>query len=374
MKNTVECPPRTQDEDRVFNVLKGMKLTRIQSFLIGLFKVIVEKINPSRLLAMYKDNRLSEISDVNTVVLNRVEGELFRLLPKHYVPVDLSPVSTLGSNSVLTNVSQKTVLATIRAVEVVGDPTTALALECAKRREKMMKNVETRNQCVSLASAHRVLRLQDFSKIPGFTAHFKAFAMATAGQDTGSREFMFRSVSEQIAYWLRFLTNGSDSSSVKRITVSISHIEIMEKLIGRGMVDRVVVSRNTQTPNFIPFKHFDIGMPDIVEHINRDLDFWNINGLRMEMEYLWHFEQDIISVLRKKFPQVIFNFDLGRHAGIGYYSGICFKVSGENQQGVTYPLIDGGSSFWTKKLLTNRHENLLTSGFGSELFCKKFIG
>ncbi len=48
--------------------------------------------------------------------------------------VDLSPVCGLGLNRVLGEIDQNNVLTTIRNAEVLGDPTPALALECARRR------------------------------------------------------------------------------------------------------------------------------------------------------------------------------------------------------------------------------------------------
>jgi hypothetical protein len=83
--------------------------------------------------------------------------------------LDLPPVCALGLNSVLGGIHQNNVLTTIRNAEVLGDPTPAMALECARRRKG------TRDQVVRLCSSHRVVRLQPFD-FPGFTPHFRLFA------------------------------------------------------------------------------------------------------------------------------------------------------------------------------------------------------
>lgn len=53
--------------------------------------------------------------------------------------------------------------------------------------------------------------------------------------------------------------------------------------------------------------------------------------------------------------------DPGRQAGRGYYTGLCYKVlAGEE----LFELGDGGFVNWTRRLLGNRKERLLTSGIG----------
>ena len=52
-----------------------------------------------------------------------IDKILYGILPDYFSPVELSPVSTIGANAVLTSLNAKIVLSTIRNVEVVGDPT-----------------------------------------------------------------------------------------------------------------------------------------------------------------------------------------------------------------------------------------------------------
>ena len=52
-----------------------------------------------------------------------------------------------------------------------------------------------------------------------------------------------------------------------------------------------------------------------------------------------------------------------RSSGRGYYTGLCFKVRADFGAG-ELEVGDGGFVDWTQKLLGNRKERLLISGYG----------
>jgi len=52
-----------------------------------------------------------------------------------------------------------------------------------------------------------------------------------------------------------------------------------------------------------------------------------------------------------------------RRSGRGYYTGLCFKVQADFGAG-ELEIGDGGFVDWTGKLLGNRKERLLISGYG----------
>jgi hypothetical protein len=83
-------------------------------------------------------------------------------------------------------------------------------------------------------------------------------------------------------------------------------------------------------------------------------------------------ELSIVQTLQKRFPHVTFRFDIERTAGMGYYSSLCFKITATNETGHKFPLVDGGMSDWTQKILSSRKERFFSSGIGSELFCNLF--
>jgi hypothetical protein len=84
-------------------------------------------------------------------------------------------------------------------------------------------------------------------------------------------------------------------------------------------------------------------------------------------------EQQVFAPLRPEFPEAEFRFDLSRLEGIGYYSGLCLRISPQAPDGNRYAIVDGGFTDWTARLLSNRKERLLTSGIGSEFTCKRYL-
>ena len=57
---------------------------------------------------------------------------------------------------------------------------------------------------------------------------------------------------------------------------------------------------------------------------------------------------------------------------MGYYTNFCFKITAKNKNKIKFPLVDGGFTDWTQKLISSKKERFLASGFGTELFCKNF--
>jgi hypothetical protein len=67
----------------------------------------------------------------------------------------------------------------------------------------------------------------------------------------------------------------------------------------------------------------------------------------------------VLTPLTRAFPQVKVDFDQARQRGRGYYTDVCFDVSAG---GIS--LADGGFTTWTRQLLGNAKERLLTGGLG----------
>ncbi len=342
----------------------------LHTLLLYIFEKRIHDISPTEIMRNYKKNRFSTVAETDPRELLEIDRILYDILPAHFSTVELSPVNPVGANSTLTSLDPKIVLLTIRNLEVLGDPSMALSIECARRRESLRttkKDTETH-----LATSHRVLRLQNFPKSSGLTAHFRAFAMASAARDTaGFNKFELSSITAHIETWLNFLIYWSNLGyKVQNTSVAISDIRIMGKLISDGKVNKDEVIHRTKDKKFKPFKEYSINLPEETEKtqdipvVYPELET-NINELRFT-------EQQIIEPLRIKYPNVRFYFSLDRCSGLGYYSGICYRVSAENADGINHSLAGGGACDWTRKLMNNKREHLVTSGFGTEFFNKLF--
>ena len=83
-------------------------------------------------------------------------------------------------------------------------------------------------------------------------------------------------------------------------------------------------------------------------------------------------EEDVCAPLRAEHAQARFEFNMHRLTGLGYYEGPCFHITLKNQRGEKYTLADGGFVDWTRRMLLDDKERLLTSAIGIELLCRMF--
>jgi len=160
--------------------------TRIQqadlhSLLLAVFHRRASERTPAALLADYGSNRFVRPSPTDPRALARFDAAAFALLPHEFEPIELSPVAPLGTSSVLATVHQDKALSSIRSVEVLSDATNVLALECASRRRRSPEPVH-------LAASHRHLRTSLY-KDPLSFAHFRLFALCSAGRDSRDQPF-----------------------------------------------------------------------------------------------------------------------------------------------------------------------------------------
>jgi hypothetical protein len=83
-------------------------------------------------------------------------------------------------------------------------------------------------------------------------------------------------------------------------------------------------------------------------------------------------EAACFETLALEFPEAQFRFNLARLEGLGYYRGLCLRISPAAPDGVRYAVADGGFTDWTARLLQDRKERLLISGIGSEFVCRRY--
>ncbi len=322
----------------------------------------------------YQTNRFVKPGSVDQRQMLKVEQSLLGITPMHFHAIELAPVLPFGANQALAPINQKTILTTIRSLEIVADPTVALAFEAADRRQKTLRQHPRNTERVHLCTTHRVLRQQRFDKNPGFTPHFRAFAMCSAGRDEGSERFEQETLCEHLSVYIACLSRAAAEGKVGRITLAFSDVKIIETLSQMGILDRKQLQRKTQDPTFRPFTGTEIDLPSQVKNLDEvPSSTWARYGLGRAQDRLRRIAVPVAQKIRQQFPEVEIVFDLARVAGIGYYQDSCFKISAVNKRGETFPLADGGFTCWTERLLNSHKERLLTSGFGSELFCRNFL-
>ncbi len=349
---------------------KNLAWTDLHTLLLHIFEKRIGSISASDIIKNYTENRFSEVAHTDQKELLEIDRLLYQKLPHYFSAVELSPVSVMGANSALTPLDPKVVLPTIRNVEVIGDSSMALAIECALRR-RLLRVVKEDSE-THLATSHRVLRLQNFPKNSGFTSHFRAFALASSARDiAGFNKFELSSLSVHIETWLAFLLSSPDIGyRIHDISVAISDIRIIDRLISTGHIEKQEIIQRAKGKTFSLFKSHSLDLPNQIEYA-RDIPIKQPE-LETYIRELQFTEKQIIEPLRGRYPSVYFYFDLERCSGLGYYSGICYRLAAHNATGVKHSLAGGGACDWTRKLLNSKREHLISSGFGTELFNKQF--
>ncbi|MFC2084294.1 hypothetical protein ACFLS9_04490 [Bacteroidota bacterium] len=296
---------------------KKLSMTDLQSLLLEIYRRRTNNLKTKDLLENYKKNRFVKPSTIDPEKLLRFNQLAYSILPKDFKIIELSPVSPLGSCSIVSPVDQNNVVSSLRNTEVVSDSTNVLALECVIRRKEIYRKKQDAGKQIKLCSSHRQLRAQQFDE-PAAFPHFQLFCLVTAGRDNGSFKFEQKSLTEHLFYYLRLL------NELKNINIKIHCCSV----------------------EIFPFDN------DLVPFLDAELS----------------------KNLKIQFPETNFNINQSTQDNT-YYSNLRFQIFCSNKQGEKYLIVDGGFTDWTQKLLSNKKERFLTSGIGSErlIFCFAYI-
>lgn len=288
-------------------LVNRISFTDLQSLLLEVYRRKVKNLDSSHLLKQYKTNRFVQPSSINPQLMLQFDLLAYSLLPESYEVMELSPVSPLGSCSLVAPVDQNNVLTTIRNTEVSSDSTNLLALEGAQRRMQLLKKDKKDTTRIKLCASQRLLRTQTFDESAS-VPHFKILGLCAAGRDEGSYHFEQETLEEQLSFFIKLLLKA------QAIDISIASIRIVLILIDPGISEKAhQVEEN----------------------------------LKIQHPYI---RTEIINMGKKQ----------------SYYATVRYNVFATNSQGKEYFLCDGGFTDWTQQLLQNRKERYLISGFGTE--------
>ena len=290
--------------------LAGLSGTALTTLLLEVLRRQADRLTPADVMRRYGSDRFVAPASLGFAALRRAEDAMLAALPAGFEVLTLAPVLPLGAHSAVATVDPRNVLATVRGSEVAADPTNGLALEAAARRRQALREDPRSAAVVRLAAIQRVTRAQQFTGPVSF-AHFGLLGLVTAGRDTGGHAFERAAVAEH----LRFAADGLARLGAARVRLELTRL--------------------------------DDAMPDVTAAVAAavaaSLAGAGLAGAR--------------GVEVADAP--------GRRSGRGYYTGLCFKVQADFGAG-ELEVGDGGFVDWTGKLLGNRKERLLISGYGIE--------
>ena len=156
--------------------------SELQSLLLEVMHRRAAARTPGDLVAQYGRDRFVRPAAIDQRTFVELDTHLLAAAYS-FEAIELSPVTPLGTSSVVGPSDQHRVLSALRSTEVVSDPTNVLALECAARLRK------TPDTTVHLATSQRVIRAQPFPDKPGYAAHFRIFCLASASRETAGHGF-----------------------------------------------------------------------------------------------------------------------------------------------------------------------------------------
>lgn len=183
----------------IVDALAALPGADFNSLLLEVFNRRSAATTAPELLHQYKQNRFVKPGDMDAVALLETQLAALRILERlHFKAVTLSPVSPLGSCSVLGAVSQEKVMSAARGTEVMADATNALALHIAELKQHGGPAV------LDLCAAQRHIRTQPMPS-KAFTPHFTIACLVSAGVDKGSYGFECESMCKHAVAWAAVL-------------------------------------------------------------------------------------------------------------------------------------------------------------------------
>lgn len=189
------------NENLLSEILAKLSQSEISTLLLAINREITVNSKPNDLLEKYKSSRFVKPSKLNPLKVKQIEISMLEMAEKlGFLPILLSPVSPLGSCSVIAKVNQNNVVSGTRGLEVVSDSTNMLAIYLAQGIRN--KTIDNTISYVHLASTCRVLRAQKFVS-DKFLPHFSIFTLVSSGKDSGSYVFE----QDALVKHLEFYTN-----------------------------------------------------------------------------------------------------------------------------------------------------------------------
>ena len=193
---------------------------------------------PTDLMAQYERDRTVQGSGARRARTCTARGGGARCGARAMRRLSSAPVEPVGLNAVLGEIDQNNVLATVRATEVVADPTVALALQAAWRRRG---GVEVARMC----AAHRVLRQQAFD--PPALQHFHLFGLVTGRRSQPDHRSEVEAITEHVDAHLAIIAAARElGAPVEQAVVRVSDTALHLQPQSAGVAVQADVSESAR--------------------------------------------------------------------------------------------------------------------------------
>jgi len=203
---------RTGNNELISLLAEKLSGADCNSLLLEVFARRTQQLTPPDLLKQYETNRFVQPAETNFIQLLEKSLLTCKRLSEHgFKPLQVSPLSQLGTCSVVATVDQDKVISGLRNCEVLSDATNALALyiSSVKKKQKQPANAH-----LKYCTVQRHVRAQPF-QVKGFSPHFTIGCLVSSGMDTGSYAFEKKATGEHFKALHDVLTTVFNTGTVR---------------------------------------------------------------------------------------------------------------------------------------------------------------
>lgn len=361
----------SSEYESILRKLKELEFSDLKSLMLFLINNKVNSSNIADLVMGHKNDRFTKYSQLSQREILKFDWLIYDSIPYEYIDIELSTVNPIWLNFLLWNINQDTLLSTVRWNEVIWDATTVLSLIASQKRKEEISKWNTKTT-IKLCTSHRLTRWQNYNK-SWFNPHFRTFNICFAWQTDGRLKFEISSFYEILDLYLNILNTFASKWFLNEwIIVEISDLRIANSILLYHWIKKDSLTDDMRNSKWF-FEKLGISIESkfttFPEYIYNELNkYWIDNFLNT----LWVFYNEIIIRLKEKYPNITFLFNLDRIRGMGYYHWICFEISGINKNWERITFIDWWYTDWTQKLMNNKKERFLSTGFWSEYYYSYF--
>ena len=210
------------------HLANGLPGSELQSVLLEVMRERAATRSPHHLAVQYREDRFARPAAIDQRTSLAIDQELLTAA-SDFEAIELSPLAPLGTCSAMALTDQHRVVSALRQTEVVSDPTNVLALECSTR-------ITAGN--AHLATSQRVVRAQPFPKLPGYAAHFRLFALASAGCEQPNHAF----TCEALALHIATLQRGLDRLEKIGYAFGARRVDVLGRPDRMHLAERIAAS------------------------------------------------------------------------------------------------------------------------------------
>ncbi|WP_207512977.1 hypothetical protein [Longitalea luteola] len=240
---------RTGNSDLISILSEQLSGADLNSLLLEVFARRAQQLTAPELLKQYDNNRFVQPAETDYLHLLERSLQTLQCLKRHdFKPLQVSPLSQLGTCSVVATVDQDKVVSALRSCEVLSDATNALALHISSQKKKQKNAVGEAH--IKYSTVQRHVRSQPFA-IKGFSPHFTIGCMVSSGSDTGSYTFEKKALADHFTALQDVLTTVFNTGTVKfRLQQRAGYPEVFLPAVMEYLNDRlpgVAITRD-ETP------------------------------------------------------------------------------------------------------------------------------